>query len=69
MTRKFPTPVADDIMLPWSQWLEQQQASSTAQLEQMLQLQQQWQQAWVQAMQAWWGPWSPVLERGGEQLA
>ncbi len=68
-TRQSPTPPADDVTQLWNQWLEQQQASSTAQVEQMLQLQLQWQQAWMQAMQACWAPWTPFLERGGEQLA
>jgi hypothetical protein len=68
-TRPSPQPTADDATRLWNQWLEQQQASSAAQYEQMLLLQQQWQQAWLQAMQAWWAPWTPFLERGGEQLA
>ncbi|HVK33073.1 MAG TPA: hypothetical protein VM845_11280 [Burkholderiaceae bacterium] len=69
MTRKPASPPTHDAELLWSQWLEQHQAASTAQFEQLLQLQQQWQQAWMQATQLWWGPWAPFLERGGEQLA
>jgi hypothetical protein len=68
MTRKLTSPT-DDATLLWSQWLEQQQAANAAQFEQMLLLQQQWQQVWTQAMQVWWGPWTPLFERGGEQLA
>lgn len=52
-----------------SQWLEGQRALFGASFEQMTQAQQMLFQSWVQLMQAYWAPWTPFLERGGEQLA
>ncbi len=69
MTRTPPAPPAADAALLWSQWLEQQREQGTAQFEQMLQMQQQWLLASAGMVEAWWAPWSPFLERGGEQLA
>lgn len=69
MTRQSLAPAPTDASLLWSQWLEQQRNANAAQWEQWLQLQQQWQRAWMQTMEAWWGPFAPFLERGGEQLA
>jgi hypothetical protein len=59
----------NDAILLWSQWLEHQRQLAGAGFEQMAQSQQMLMLSWLRWMQACWAPWTPFLQRGGEQLA
>jgi hypothetical protein len=76
MTRKSPSSVESvdatkvrHIGLPVDLLFERQCEWAEAGFEQMVQSQQMLLQTWLQLVETWWAPLTPLVERGGEQLA